>query len=258
MRQREDERMGETVEEKKVALVTGASRGLGRAIALKLAQQGYDIAVVYASSEAAAQSVVGEIEALGSKAAAYRCDVSVFEETKQTVKAVLAEFGQVNVLVNNAGITKDGLVATMSEANFDAVIDTNLKGAFNMTRQLYMHMMKRRSGRIINITSISGMMGNAGQANYASAKAGLIGLTKSVAKELAPRGVTCNAVAPGFIESDMSAKLPEEMLAKAAEAIPLGHLGKPEDVAEAVAFLASDAAGYITGEVLKIDGGLYI
>ena len=242
----------------RVALVTGASRGIGRAVALELAQNGCDIALIYAGNDEAAKSVTAEIEALGRKALPLRCDVSDFAAAKEAVAAVIAALGQVDILVNNAGITRDGLVAMMSEANFDAVMDTNLKGAFNFIRHLCGHMMKRRSGRIVNVTSISGMMGNAGQANYSSAKAGLIGLTKSVAKELAPRGITCNAVAPGFIASDMTAALSDAVVEEAKKAIPLKRLGTPEDIAKSVAFLCSDAASYITGEVLKIDGGLYI
>jgi len=242
----------------RVALVTGASRGIGRAVALELAQNGCDIALIYAGNDEAAKSVTAEIEALGRKALPLRCDVSDFAAAKEAVTAVIAALGQVDILVNNAGITRDGLVAMMSEANFDAVMDTNLKGAFNFIRHLCGHMMKRRSGRIVNVTSISGMMGNAGQANYSSAKAGLIGLTKSVAKELAPRGITCNAVAPGFIASDMTAALSDAVVEEAKKAIPLKRLGTPEDIAKSVAFLCSDAASYITGEVLKIDGGLYI
>ena len=242
----------------RVALVTGASRGIGRAIALELAKNGCDIGLIYASNDEAAKSAAAEIETLGRKALTIRCDVSDFAMAKETVNAVITSLGRVDILVNNAGVTKDGLVAMMSEAGFDTVVNTNLKGAFNFTRHVYGHMMKRRSGRIVNITSISGMMGNAGQANYSSAKAGLIGLTKSVAKELAPRGITCNAVAPGFIASDMTAALSETMVEEAKKAIPLNRLGAPEDIAKAVSFLCSDAASYITGEVIKIDGGLYI
>lgn len=245
-------------ENRRVALVTGGSRGIGRAVALELARNGADIALVYAGNEAAAQAVAAEIEAMGRRAAAYRCDVSRFDEAKDTVAAVISEFGQVDILVNNAGITKDGLMLNMKEEQFDAVVDTNLKGAFNMTRHVYGPMMKKRYGRIINISSVVGLSGNAGQANYASAKAGLIGLTKSVAKELAARGVTCNAVAPGFIETDMTDAMPAQAAESVKAAIPLKRLGRPEDVAKLVAFLASDSAGYITGEVVKVDGGMYI
>lgn len=245
-------------ENRRVALVTGGSRGIGRAVALELARNGADIALVYAGNEAAAQAVAAEIEAMGRRAAAYRCDVSRFDEAKDTVAAVILEFGQVDILVNNAGITRDGLMLNMKEEQFDAVVDTNLKGAFNMTRHVYGPMMKKRYGRIINVSSVVGLSGNAGQANYASAKAGLIGLTKSVAKELAARGVTCNAVAPGFIETDMTDAMPAQAAESVKAAIPLKRLGRPEDVAKLVAFLASDSAGYITGEVVKVDGGMYI
>ena len=240
----------------KVAVVTGASRGIGRAIAIELAKNGAKVAVIYAGNEQAADDTVKEIEALGSSAKAYRCDVSSFEDTKQTVDAILSDFSAVDILVNNAGITKDSLMLKMSEESFDTVLDTNLKGAFHMIRHLYSHMMKRRNGRIINISSVAGLMGNAGQTNYASAKAGMIGLTKSVAKELAGRGITCNAIAPGFIETDMTAKLSAKLLEEAVHMIPLKKMGKPENVAKMVAFLASEGGDYITGEVIRIDGGL--
>lgn len=245
-------------ESRRVALVTGGSRGLGRAIALELARDGADIALVYAGNEDQANAVAAEIQAAGRRGLAYRCDVSRFDQAKETVAAVLTDFGKIDILVNNAGITKDGLMLNMKEEQFDAVVDTNLKGAFNMTRHVYGPMMKKRYGRIVNISSVVGLSGNAGQTNYASAKAGLIGLTKSVAKELASRGVTCNAVAPGFIETDMTAAMPARAVEAVQAAIPLGRMGKPEDVAKLVAFLASDSASYITGEVVKVDGGMYI
>lgn len=244
------------MEQNKTALVTGASRGIGRAIALQLAEDGFDIAVIFAGNEEAAQETCALIEQKGRKAVPVRCDVSAPQQCKDAVKAVLDNFGGIDVLVNNAGITRDALVLSMKEEDFEKVIDTNLNSAFYMIKNTYHQFMKRRSGRIINISSISGLMGNAGQANYAAAKAGMVGLTKSVAKELAGRGITCNAVAPGFIETDMTAVLSEKVKAAAEAQIPMKKMGKPEDVAAAVAFLASDAARYITGQVLSVDGGL--
>ncbi len=240
----------------KVAIVTGGSRGIGRAIVLELAAQGADVAVVYAGRAELAEEVCRQAQALGRCAKAYRCDVGSFAETKALAAQVLQDFGRLDILVNNAGITQDALLLAMSEESFDAVLTTNLKGAFNMTKQVYSTFMRQRSGRIINITSISGIMGNAGQANYSAAKAGMIGLTKSVAKELASRGVTCNAVAPGFIETEMTADLPERVKQAALEQIPQKAMGCPEDVAALVAFLAGDRAKYITGEVIQVDGGL--
>lgn len=244
------------MEQNKTALVTGASRGIGRAIALQLAEDGFDVAVIFAGNEAAAQETCSLIEQKGRKAMPLRCDVSDPQQCKDAVKVVLDSFGGIDVLVNNAGITRDALVLSMKEEDFEKVIDTNLNSAFYMIKNTYHQFMKRRSGRIINISSISGLMGNAGQANYAAAKAGLVGLTKSVAKELAGRGITCNAVAPGFIETDMTAVLSEKVKTAAESQIPMKKMGRPEDVAAAVAFLASDAAGYITGQVLSVDGGL--
>jgi 3-oxoacyl-[acyl-carrier protein] reductase len=237
-----------------VAVVTGGSRGIGAAIAKKLASQGADIAILYAGNQEAAQAVCQECQqASGARAMAYRCDVSDFQQAKETVAQIKADLGTVNILVNNAGVTKDGLIATMKEQDFDAVVDTNLKGAFNMIRHCCGLFIRNRGGRIVNVSSVSGMIGNAGQANYSASKAGIIGLTKATAKELAPRGITCNAVAPGFVETDMtrSLALDEE---KIAAAIPLGRLAKPEEIADAVAFLVS--ADYITGEVLRVDGGI--
>lgn len=244
--------------ENKVALITGASRGIGKAIALTMASQGAAIAVIYSGNEQAAQETVEEIRALGRRAETYRCNVADFDEAAATVKAVVKEFGTVDILVNNAGITRDNLILMMKEQDFDEVIDTNLKGAFNMIRHVSGTMLRKKTGRIINITSVSGMMGNAGQANYAAAKAGMIGLTKTTAKELASRGITCNAIAPGFVETDMAKKLGEEVLENAVKAIPLGRLGRPQDIADTAVFLASSKAAYITGEVIKVDGGLYI
>lgn len=240
----------------KTALVTGASRGIGRAIALRLAEDGANVAVIYAGSSDKAEAVVNEITALGVNAKAYRCNVADSAAVNETVKAVTNDLGKIDILVNNAGITRDGLMLRMKDEDFDAVLDTNLKGAFNMIRACYSGFIRKKSGRIINISSVSGIMGNAGQTNYSASKAGVIGLTKSVARELASRGITCNAVAPGFIQTDMTENLGDNN--PLLNSIPLGRMGKPEDIAAAVAFLASDSAAYITGEVLKVDGGLAI
>ena len=238
----------------KTALVTGASRGIGRAIALRAKPR--DLAVIYAGSADKAEAVVNEITALGVNAKAYRCNVADSAAVNETVKAVTNDLGKIDILVNNAGITRDGLMLRMKDEDFDAVLDTNLKGAFNMIRACYSGFIRKKSGRIINISSVSGIMGNAGQANYSASKAGVIGLTKSVARELASRAITCNAVAPGFIQTDMTENLGDNN--PLLNSIPLGRMGKPEDIAAAVAFLASDSAAYITGEVLKVDGGLAI
>ncbi len=238
----------------KVALVTGASRGIGRAIALRLAELGADIAVIYAGNTEKAQEVVAIARESGVKAEAFMCDVSDFEAVKKTVGDVKASLGPVDILVNNAGITKDGLVMAMKEQAFDDVMDINLKGAFNMIRHCTPMLIKKRHGKIINISSVAGLMGNPGQVNYAASKAGLIGLTKSVARELAPRGVCCNAIAPGLIETDMTEDLSEKNPLKSA--IPLGRAGRPQEVAELASFLAQDCSDYITGEVIRIDGGL--
>ena len=242
----------------KVAVVTGGSRGIGAAIAQKLASQGADVAVIYAGNEDLANQVCARCRGHAVAARAYRCNVADFDQVKENVARIKADFGSIDILVNNAGITRDGLILMMKEQDFDDVIATNLKGAFNMTKHVSGVMLRKRAGRIINIASVSGMMGNGGQANYAAAKAGMIGLTKTTAKELASRNITCNAIAPGFVETDMAKKLGEETLASAAKAIPLGRLGKPEDIANTAVFLASDSAAYITGEVIKVDGGLYI
>ena len=237
----------------KVAVVTGASRGIGAAVAKKLASLGADLALIYAGNDALAEAEAADCRALSVRAEAYRCDVSDGEAVKETVAKIKAELGGVQLLVNNAGITRDGLVATMKEADFDEVLDVNLKGAFHMIRHCSGLMLRAKYGRIVNISSVAGLMGNPGQANYAAAKAGLIGLTKTTAKELASRGITVNAVAPGLIDTDMTRKLGlKEDALKAA--IPLGRAGKPEEVAEAVAFLLQ--ADYITGEVLRVDGGM--
>jgi 3-oxoacyl-[acyl-carrier protein] reductase len=243
----------------KTAVVTGGTRGIGKAIALALAAEGADIAILYASSTKAAAQVCDEITALGRQVKAYQCDVADSAQVKSTIALVLSDFaGGVDILVNNAGITRDGLLATMSEKDFSQVLATNLTGAFNVTKALYGHFVRKRSGRIINISSVSGLMGNPGQANYAASKAGLIGFTKSIAKELAGRGITCNAVAPGFISTEMTDFMDEGKKDLVKSLIPLKRLGTAEDVAGTVVFLAGDQAGYITGEVIKIDGGLYI
>ncbi len=239
----------------KTALVTGAGRGIGRTVASALARAGADVACV-SRTEANAKQVAEEIRALGRKAQSYTVDVAKASEVDAAVEKILKDFGQVDVLVNNAGITRDGLLMRMSDQDWDAVVDTNLKGAFHFTRALSRTLLKQRSGRIINITSIVGLIGNAGQANYAASKAGLIGFTKSIAREFAPRGITCNAIAPGFIETDMTQALGEELKKQLIEKIPLSRLGKPEDIAGAVLFLASPAADYITGQVFTIDGGM--
>ncbi len=242
----------------KTALITGASRGIGRAIAEKFAAAGANVALIYAGNDAAANETMATVQSLGVKAKAYRCDVADFAATAATVAAVLEEFGGVDILVNNAGIVRDNLLLSMSEEDFDAVVGVNLKGAFNTTRHLYQHFMRKRRGRIVNISSVVGLCGNAGQANYAAAKAGLVGLTKSTARELASRGITCNAIAPGYIASDMTDTLSEPVKQKALACIPAGRMGTPAEVAELACFLASDAAAYITGEVIRVDGGMCI
>lgn len=240
----------------KVAVVTGGSRGIGREIALTLAAKGAVVVVNYNGSAAKAQAVVADIEAAGGKAEAVQCDVADFDKAAEFISYVIKTYGRVDILVNNAGITRDNLLMKMSEEEFDAVISTNLKGAFNCTRHVSRQMLKQRSGRIINLSSVSGVMGNAGQANYCASKAGLIGLTKSVARELASRGITANAVAPGFIQTEMTEVLSDNVKTAATEQIPMKRFGSTRDIAETVAFLASDAAGYITGQVICIDGGM--
>lgn len=242
--------------EKKVALVTGASRGIGREIALTLAREGAFVIINYNGSEDRAKEVEETIRKNGGEAVIWKCNVSSFQETEEMAKAVVKEYGHVDILVNNAGITRDNLIMKMSEADFDQVVETNLKGCFNTIRHLSRQMLKQRSGRIVNIASVSGVLGNAGQANYAASKAGIIGLTKTMARELASRGITVNAVAPGFIDTEMTAVLPEQVKSTVTEQIPLKKFGSVEDVAETVAFLASDKAKYITGQVICVDGGM--
>lgn len=240
----------------KTAIVTGGSRGIGRAVCLELARGGANVTLCYAGNETAAQETVQAVEALGAKALAVRCDVSDGGQVKGLIDTVLHDFQRIDILVNNAGITRDNLLMRMSEADFDVVIEANLKGAFLCMKAVSRLMLKQRYGRIVNLSSVVGLRGNAGQVNYAASKAGVIGMTKSLAKELAPRGITVNAVAPGFIETDMTAAMTETARSAALAAIPAGRLGAAEEVAGAVAFLASDQAAYITGQVLAVDGGM--
>ncbi|MDO4317833.1 MAG: 3-oxoacyl-[acyl-carrier-protein] reductase [Lachnospiraceae bacterium] len=242
--------------EGQVAVVTGASRGIGAAIAKRLAKEGAFVIVNYQGSQERAEQVKKEIEEAGGRAALWRCDVSDAAECQAMLEGVRKEYGAVDILVNNAGINRDGLLLTMSQDDFDRVVKTNLYGCFYCTKAAAKGMIKKRSGRIVNISSVSGVLGNAGQANYAASKAGIIGFTKTAARELAGRGVTVNAIAPGFIETDMTGKLSEDVRTAAAAQIPLKRFGKPEDIAAAVAFLASPEAGYITGQVLGVDGGM--
>lgn len=240
----------------KVAIVTGGSRGIGRAIALQLAKQGAQIVVNYNSRSDAADEVVAQIEELGGQAISVQADVRSMDDAQRLAKETFSACGRIDILVNNAGITRDGLLLRMSEADWDMVLDTSLGGAFHCTKAVMRRMMKQRAGRIINITSVAGVSGNAGQANYSSAKAGLIGFTKSVAKEMGSRNVTCNAVAPGYIPTELTANLSEELIEQVRLATPLGRLGTVEDVAQVVAFLASDEAAFVTGQVICVDGGM--
>ncbi len=240
----------------KVALVTGGSRGIGRAIAVTLAKHGADVAINYAGNTAAAEAVKAEIEAMGRKAILCQCSVADSEAVASMVKDVVKELGRLDILVNNAGITRDGLIMRMKDDDWDAVLATNLKGVFNCSKAVMRPMMKQKGGKIVNMASVVGEMGNAGQANYAAAKAGVIGLTKSLAKEVASRDITVNAVAPGFIATDMTSVLTDEQKTEMEKNIPLGRQGLPQDVANAVLFLVSEDAAYITGQVLNVDGGM--
>jgi 3-oxoacyl-[acyl-carrier protein] reductase len=242
----------------KIALVTGASRGIGRSIAVHLAQAGADVVVNYAGSEEAARKTVSLVESYGRKALLVRADVSDAAQVEQMLHQTLEAFGRIDILVNNAGITRDNLMMRMKEEEFDAVIATNLKGVFHCMKAVTRPMLKQKSGRIINISSVVAAMGNAGQVNYVAAKAGVIGMTKSAARELASRGITVNAVAPGFITTDMTDKLGTDTKEALLAQIPLSRLGQPEDVAKTVCFLASDDAAYITGQTIHVDGGMYM
>lgn len=242
----------------KTAVVTGASRGIGRAIAIKLAAEGANIILNYRSSIKSVEEVMAEINALGGKAVAVQGDVSSFAEAEKIIKAAVENFGSLDILVNNAGITKDGLLMRMKEEDFDSVIETNLKGTFNCIRHATPIMMKQRSGRIVNMSSVVGVAGNAGQVNYSASKAGVIGITKSAAKELASRGITVNAVAPGFIQTDMTDVLSDKVKEDILSGIPLKRLGRPEEIADLVSFLVSDSGSYITGQVININGGMFI
>lgn len=240
----------------KAAIITGGSRGIGKGIAEVFAKHGANVAFTFSSSVEAAQKLEKELEAFGVKAKGYQSDASSFEQSKELVAQVIADFGRVDVLINNAGITKDNLLMRMTEADFDKVIEVNLKSVFNMTKAVQDFMLKQRSGSIINISSVVGVQGNRGQANYAASKAGMLGFTKSVALELSSRNIRCNAIAPGFIETEMTASLKEEILQGWRDAIPLKRGGQPEDIANACVFLASELSSYITGQTLRVDGGM--
>lgn len=242
----------------KVALVTGAGRGIGRAIAKALAKEGAAVIVNYGGNETSAQETVDSIMADGGSAEKYKCDVSDFAAVGEMIQYVVGKYKKLDILVNNAGITKDGLMMKMSEEDFDSVLSVNLKGTFNCIRNVSRQMLKQRSGRIINMSSVVGLAGNAGQVNYAASKAGVIGVTKSAAKELASRGITVNAIAPGYIDTDMTSVLSDSVKETVLSAIPLGRMGAVEDIAETAVFLASDKASYITGQVISVDGGMNI
>jgi 3-oxoacyl-[acyl-carrier protein] reductase len=242
---------------KKIALVTGGSRGIGRAIALRLASEGCHVVVNYTKHEPAAREVAAAIEKSGGSASVSGFDVSDFDTVQKKVEEIIAEYGGIHILVNNAGITHDTLLMRMNKEDWDRVITTNLTGVFNCTKAVTRTMIKQRSGRIVNITSVVGEMGNSGQTNYAASKAGIIGFTKAAAREMAPRSVTVNAISPGFIETDITNELPEEIRKQYIDKIPMGRFGRPEDIAGVVAFLTSDEASYITGEVIRVNGGIY-
>lgn len=242
----------------KIALITGAGRGIGRAIAIALAKEGAEVVINYNGSEERAKEVKQTIEENGGKASMYKCNVSYFAACEAMIKDIIKEYGHLDILVNNAGITKDGLIMKMKEEDFDSVLNVNLKGTFNTIRHSARQMLKQRSGKIINISSVSGILGNVGQANYAASKAGVIGLTKTMARELGSRGITVNAIAPGFVDTEMTEVLSEEIRENACKQIILGRFGKPEDIANTAVFLASDKADYITGQVISVDGGMNV
>ena len=244
--------------ENKIALVTGAGRGIGRAIAIAFAEEGAEVIINYNGSEERAKEVKQTIEENGGKASIYKCNVSDFVACEAMIKDIVKEYGHLDILVNNAGITKDGLIMKMKEEDFDSVLNVNLKGTFNTIRHSARQMLKQRSGKIINISSVSGILGNVGQANYAASKAGVIGLTKTMARELGSRGITVNAIAPGFVDTEMTEVLSEEIRENACKQIILGRFGKPEDIANTAVFLASDKADYITGQVISVDGGMNV
>ena len=242
----------------KIALITGTGRGTGRAIAIALAKEGAEVVINYNGSEERAKEVKQTIEENGGKASIYKCNVSDFTACEAMIKDIVKEYGHLDILVNNAGITKDGLIMKMKEEDFDSVLNVNLKGTFNTIRHSARQMLKQRSGKIINISSVSGILGNVGQANYAASKAGVIGLTKTMARELGSRGITVNAIAPGFVDTEMTEVLSEEIRENACKQIILGRFGKPEDIANTAVFLASDKADYITGQVISVDGGMNV
>lgn len=242
----------------KIALITGAGRGIGRTIAIALAKEGAEVVINYNGSEERAKEVKQTIEENGGKASIYKCNVSDFAACEAMIKDIIKEYGHLDILVNNAGITKDGLIMKMKEEDFDSVLNVNLKGTFNTIRHSARQMLKQRSGKIINISSVSGILGNVGQANYAASKAGVIGLTKTMARELGSRGITVNAIAPGFVDTEMTEVLSEEIRENACKQIILGRFGKPEDIANTAVFLASDKADYITGQVISVDGGMNV
>lgn len=242
----------------KIALITGAGRGIGRAIAIALAKEGAEVVINYNGSEERAKEVKQTIEENGGKASIYKCNVSDFVACEAMIKDIVKEYGHLDILVNNAGITKDGLIMKMKEEDFDSVLNVNLKGTFNTIRHSARQMLKQRSGKIINISSVSGILGNVGQANYAASKAGVIGLTKTMARELGSRGITVNAIAPGFVDTEMTEVLSEEIRENACKQIILGRFGKPEDIANTAVFLTSDKADYITGQVISVDGGMNV